>query len=223
MNKKNYLLLFCLSFVTTLMASPSDSISTVYRDGEYVTSCQVWVNASDSISDTVTHDFDFQMRYKLDALFGWALKGMNLRKEKNELMEFYFKSTSYNKKTNVIRGVGDVVVPGLITVPNIIVESRLTSKEYTNGKKTVYIDLLSSNGFLKKMYCSFSVIPKNDKEVIYTLESHVRFGWFFNIFLTKKRFNNIMEWRLKRFVHNLRDEAERREKKSVDSKQLSVK
>lgn len=73
-------------------------------------------------------DFDYQMRYNLDALFGWALAGINFRKEKREIMMFYFKSTSFYKETNIIRNVGDVIVPGIITIPNIVVDSRLTSK-----------------------------------------------------------------------------------------------
>jgi hypothetical protein len=198
----------------SLQASPVDSISTIYKNGEFVTYSQVLVNSSDSISDTVMKDFDYQMRYKLDALFGWALKGMNLRKEKNELMMFYFKSTSFNKTTNVLRGVGDVIVPGIITIPDIIVDSRLTSKKFVNGKNTVYIDLLSANGFMKKMNCSFSVVPRKEKGVWYTLETQIKFGWFFDFFITQNKFKSIMEWRLKRFVHNLKDEAERREKKT---------
>ena len=66
-----------------LKASPTDSISTFYKDGEFTTFSQVWVNASDTICNAVSRDYDFQMRYNLDGLFPWALKGMNLRKEKN--------------------------------------------------------------------------------------------------------------------------------------------
>jgi hypothetical protein len=209
---KNYLFGILLLFLinTSLIASPVDSISTGYKNGEFVTHCQVFVNASDSISNTVIKDFEFQMRYNLEGLFSWALKGMNLRKERNELMIFYFKSTSFNKETNIIRAIGDVIVPGIITIPDIYVDSRLTTRKYANGNSIVSIDLLSANGFMKKMNNSFTVIPRKDKGVWFTLESHVRFGWFFDIFITQKRFKAIMEWRLKRFVHNLKVEAERR-------------
>ncbi|MDP4238518.1 MAG: hypothetical protein Q8904_03485 [Bacteroidota bacterium] len=222
MKKRYILFLWFLMIVSTLKASPSDSISTVYKNGEFVTYSQVRVNASDSISNTVTKDFVYQMHYNLDALFSWALKGLNLRKEKNELMVFYFKSTAYNKETHIIRGVGDVIVPGVITFPNIIVDSRLIEKKFTNGKNTVNINLLYSDGFLKKMLGTFTVIPQKNNATLFTLETHIRFGWFFNIFITQNRFKSIMEWRLKRLVHNLKDEAERREKnqKTVISKQL---
>ena len=212
MKNSFFLLLFFLTLNIVLKASPLDSISTVYKDGEFITYCRVRVNASDSINYAVANDFDYQMHYNLDGLFGWALKGLNLRKEKNELMVFYFKSTSYNKDTRIIRGIGDVIVPGIITFPNIRVDSKITEKKFTNGKSTVSIDLLYSDGFLKKMFGTFTVIPKKNNTSFFTLETHLRFGWFFNIFITQNRFKTIMEWRLKKLVHNLRDEAERREK-----------
>jgi len=217
--KNRYILLtLVLSIVFTSKASSLDSTSTVYRNGEFITYIQVRADASDSISNAVANDFIYQMHYNLDGLFGWALKGMNLRKEKNELMIFYFKSTAYNKETHVIRGIGDVIVPGVITFPNIIIDSKLTERRYTNGKSTINIDLLYSDGFLKKMFGTFNVIPARNNASLFTLETHIRFGWFFNIFITQSRFKKIMEWRLNKFVHNIRDEAERRERKSEHGK-----
>lgn len=221
MKKSFILFLLFLSVVFPTVASPVDSISTVYKNGEFITYTQVWVTASDSISNEVTNDFNYQMHYNLDALFGWALKGMNLRKEKNELMVFYFKSTKYNKETNVIRGVGDVIVPGIITFPNIIIDSKLTDRRIKNGKRIVNLDLLYSDGFLKKMNGTFTVIPKRSKASLFTLETHIRFGWFFNIFITQHRFRQIMEWRLKKLVHNLKAEAEQREKTAGRQKTLA--
>jgi hypothetical protein len=214
MKNRTILLFLFLLIIFKTKATPQDSISTVYKDGEFITYSQVWVNASDSISNRVSNDFVYQMHYNLDELFGWALKGMNLRKEKNELMIFYFKSTSYNKESHIIRGIGDVIVPGIITFPNIIIDSRLSERKFTTGKSTINIDLLYSDGFLKKMFGRFTIIPKRNNASLFTLETHIRFGWFFNIFITQNRFKKIMEWRLKKFVHNLKDEAERRERKS---------
>ena len=214
MKNRTFLLFLFFTIAFTTKATPLDSISTVYKDGEFITYSQVWVDASDSISNRVSNDFVYQMHYNLDALFGWALKGMNLRKEKNELMVFYFKSTAYNKESQIIRGIGDVIVPGIITFPNIIIDSRLTERKFTTGKSTINIDLLYSDGFLKKMFGRFTIIPKRNNASLFTLETHIRFGWFFNIFITQNRFKKILEWRLKKFVHNLRDEAERRERRS---------
>jgi hypothetical protein len=134
--KRNLIVLFYLSLFATLSASPNDSISTVYKNGEYSTYSQVWVNASDTVCCDVTKDFDHQMCYNVELLFGWALKGMNLRKEKKEIMMFYLKNTTFNKTKNELRCIGDVIVPGVITVPNVFVDAKLSSKPYSNGKST---------------------------------------------------------------------------------------
>ena len=184
--KKRYILFLLLSSLfLRVFASPTDSISTVYRDGEFVTYCRVLVNTSDSNSVKVLDDFASQMCYNLDGLFSWGLKGMNLRKEKQELMMFYFKSTSFNKKTNILISVGDVIIPGVITVPDVSITTLLTTKKYTSGKSTANMDFISSNGFVKKMNTTFSTIPKKEKGVWFILETRAQFGWFFNIFITQ--------------------------------------
>ena len=214
-----FTILFSLFSLTASLASTTDSISTVYKNGQFTTYSQVLVNASDTICAQVTRDYDYQTRYNLDALFSWALKGLNMRKEKNEIMMFYFKSTSFNKETNILRGVGDVIVPGIVTFPNIYVDCKLTSKPTEKGRTGVNLDLKNSNGFIRNMNNSFTMITlPNNKGNWFILETNVKFGWFFNIFLTQKRFKAIMEWRLKRFIHNLKDEAERRERNLAANK-----
>lgn len=222
LNTKKYssMLLFFLLAVP-VFGSVTDSISTFYKNGVFTTYSQVWVNASDSICDAVTRDYDYQMRYNAEALFSWALKGMNLRKEKNEMMMFYFKSTSFNKEKSILRSVGDVIVPGVITVPDVFVDCKLFSKPTTAGKNSVYLNLLKSNGFIDEMNNTFSIVSTR-KGNWFILETHVKFSWFFNIFITQKRYKSIIEWRLNKFMHNLRDEAERREKKqpTINQKQI---
>ncbi len=217
MNRTIFLIILLAFTVVITKASPVDSISTKYRNEEFATYCQVWVNSSDSVCDAVMRDYDYQMRFKLDALYTWALRGMNLRKEKNELMMLYFKSTSFNKGNSVLRGIGDVIIPGVITIPNIFVDCKLIGEQSGKGN-TLKLNLLNSNGFIKNMNNSLAVIPSKNKGNWLVLESHVKFGWFFNIFITQNRFKLIMEWRLKRFIHNLKDEAERREKSAISSK-----
>lgn len=57
----------------------------------------VAVNASPSIVSAVIEDFVFQTKYDLEALFGWGLKNLKLRRESDEVIVFNFKSTQYDK------------------------------------------------------------------------------------------------------------------------------
>ncbi len=201
-------------------ASVTDSISTHYVNGEFITYYKVQVKASDSICLAVSRYFVHGMCFQLDKLFGWALKGMNLRKEHKELMMFYFKSTSYNTQNHILRGVGDVIVPGIITIPDIYVDSRLSVLQSAHGIRAVNLNLVNASGFIKKMDTGFRVIPDINQRTWLVLESHIQFGWFFDLFITQNRFKSIMEWRLKRFVNNIKNEAERREKlQSINFKQ----
>lgn len=202
-------LLFFYGAHTFVHASPIDSISTEYKNSEFVTYSQVWVNAPKEVMTDVVRDFSHQLKYDLDGLFKWALVGLNLHKEKSELIEFNLKSTRYNSKTNMIRATGDVIVPYLITFPNINIDSELDYVTLNDGRVKFTIFVIYSDAFLKKTIGVFNLIPQNNGCWI-TLETHVKFGWFFDIFITRTRFKSIMEWRFQRFMNNIKKEAERR-------------
>ncbi|MDR3652685.1 MAG: hypothetical protein P4L34_06920 [Paludibacter sp.] len=213
MEKIYILFLFLFSFILLSSATPNDSTSTIYRKGEFITYSQVRVNASDSISNVVINKFVNQMCYDLDGLYKWGLKGMHLVNEKDELLVFDFKTTIYNPRTSILRGGGDVRVTGITKIPNVYVDSKLSEIKHSNGRKDVRLDLASSNSLLKNMIGVFSYIPnEKNKSGYYTLETHIKFGWFFNIFVTQSRYKKIMEWRIKQLVHNLKEESEKRDK-----------
>lgn len=212
MRKVFFLLFFFFCYLFKVVANYNDTVFTVYRNSEFITTCSLQVNASDSISKAVVNDFLHQTRYDLDELYKWALKGLNLRGEKNELIVFNFKSTSYNKETGVIHGLGDVTVPYVTTFRNIAVDSKMEKVKTERGNILVNINVLYSDAFLKKTYGYFSVRHLSNSKSVYTLETHVEFGWFFDFFITQSRFKKIMEWRFERLLKNIKTEAEKREK-----------
>lgn len=214
MSKHIIFIIIFFSFFLSIEASTLDSISTVYKKGEFVTYCQLSVNASDSISNEVINKFVSQMCYDLDGLFTWGLKGMSLANNKDELLKFDFKTTKYDKKTSILRGIGDVIVPGVTTFPNIYIDSKVKQLKYTSGRRDVRLDLVTENPFIKDMMGVYTFIPKGrNKTAYYTLETHIQFGWFFNVFITQYRYKKIMEWRLKQLVRNMKEESEKRENK----------
>lgn len=212
MRKVIILLLFCNWVVMPAHSSNVDSISTVYKDGEFVSYSQIRVYASDSVSNVVINQFVNQMCYDLDELYKWGLKGMHLDNEKDELLVFDFKTTAYNAKSNILKGGGDVIVTGITKIPNIYIYTKLSEKTHSNGRKDVHLDLATQNALLKKLNGIFSYVPFKNKSGYYVLETHIKFGWFFNIFITKSRYKKIMEWRIKQLIRNLKEESEKRER-----------
>lgn len=208
-------ILFCLAFFSFVMAqaSPNDSISTQYVKSEFVTIAQISTTTNDSVTNAVINLFVQQMCSDIKGLFKWGLKGMSLANEKEELLVFDFKETRYNKQTAILRGIGDVIVPGITTFSDIAVDSRLTQRVYANGKREVRLDLAKSNLFIKELHGSFFYYPKGNGRYGYLqVVTHIKFAWFFDVFITQKRYKSIMEWRLRQVLLNIREEAEKRTK-----------
>ena len=198
-------------FASNTLANLDDSIQTVYEDKEFKTQYTTRLKISSKVASETADYLVSDFHNAPDNLFNWALKGMNMRMEKKEIIMFNFKSTSFNKETLVLRSTGDIIVPGIITVPNVYVDCKLWSTQENKVNNTVNMNMVKSNGFVKNLSNAFVVRQIKGKGNYFELITDVRFGWFFNIFITKKQYKASMEWRLQRFIHNLRDEAERRE------------
>ena len=105
-----------------------------------------------------------------------------------------------------------MIVTGITKIPNIYIYTKLSEKTHSNGRKDVHLDLATQNALLKKLNGVFSYVPFKNKSGYYVLETHIKFGWFFNIFITKSRYKKIMEWRIKQLIRNLKEESEKRER-----------
>ncbi|MDD3079662.1 MAG: hypothetical protein PHH37_11250 [Paludibacter sp.] len=209
------IILLWFSFATKSEAKTTDSISTYYKNKQFTTYCQLTVNSQEQIMNQVIDDFLHQTKYDLDKLFLWALKGLKLRNEKDQIIVFNFISTKYDEKNDVIMARGDVEIPDLIRFPAISVNSRMTKHLLVGNRTKVNINVLYSDAFLKKTTGIFYLIPVDSRSCIITLETKVEFGWFFDFFITKSTFKNIMEWRFHQLMLNLKQEAEKRQKKQL--------
>ncbi len=209
------LTLFCLLFFVTIksMASSNDSISTKYSNGEFTTFCQLSISANDSVTNEVVNLFVQQMCTDIKGLFKWGLKGMSLANEKDELLVFDFKETRYNKQTGILKGIGDVIVPGVTTFKDLSVDTKLILRSFTTGKREVRLDLASPNLFIRSLRGSFYFIPKGTHRNGYLqIVTTIRFAWFFDLFVTQARYKTILEWRLRQMLKNIKEESDKRTK-----------
>ena len=193
-----------------LFALGSDSISTVYGDGEFVTQYQLRVKASTKITNEVNDYLVSDFHNSPINLFNWALKNLGLQNKNNELI-IVFKSSTNDDKTNVTHGVFDIVVPGFITLSGIKVDARVMKTRYTNGDAKVTANIMYSSLLMKNALGTITVIPQSNNEQLLVTNVKIQFGWFFNIFITKKRYKSIVEWRIKKFTENIRNECQRRQ------------
>jgi len=215
MKRKHILILFLLSLLLNLKASPIDSISSVYKNGEYVTFYETRIKVSNEIAEDVAdylvHDFHFSP----ENLFNWALKDLGLQNKKDNELVFVIKPSVFDEKTGVTHGNFDIIVPHITTFKNVKVDAIVTKKQLKNGDTKVIADIIYSSLLLKHALGTVTIIPQKNNEQVLITNVSIKFGWFFNIFITKKRYKSIVEWRIKKFAENFKDECEKHRKLSI--------
>ncbi len=201
--------LFSLSLSS---ASSADSIITVYKDGEFVSQYQRLIKTTPAITASITDDLVREFHDSPGKLFDWALKDLGIQDEKkgNEVIIVFKKSTN-NEKTGITEGFFDIVVPGFTTLNNVRVDGSVTKAHLTNGATRMTAIITYSSLLVKNASATITIIPQKNSEQLFVSNLKIKFGWFFNIFITKKRYQNIVEWRIKKFTENMRIECEKRE------------
>jgi hypothetical protein len=205
----SFIVLWALSF--PLFAGEADSISTVYRDGRFQTYYRNTLKSSNKITSDVADYLVSDFHNSPGHLFEWALKGLGLKNKKNELI-IIFKASHYDNKTGIAHGVFDIVVPGFITFHDVKVDAIVTKTSYTSGVNKVRANIIYSSLLLKNAVGSLYLIPRENNDFLVETNVEINFGWFFNLFITQKRYKSIVEWRIKKFAENIKDECERRTK-----------
>jgi len=210
MFSKRYSILLIFFAVNIVAAFPNDSItvSSRFENKHFVTHCKIKIDASNIVADKLIDDFIRQNKYHLDSLFTWALKDLKLQGEEGELLEYNLKSTIYDPETDIVHGKMDVRVPGIHTVKDFLILTRVTKNVSEDGDIDMFFEVLDADAFIKTTTAMLKVVRIDEKSVWCTLESKMSFGWFFNIFITQKRYKETAEWRFKQLMINLKETAE---------------
>lgn len=211
--KYNTLLVFFIYIVVchSIMAA-SDTIATIYKNGTFVTQFQRKSKASNKAVIMLADDFVNQFHTTPNTLFTWALKGLGLEGQKSHEMKINLKSAVFDSKTGITHGLVDVMVPNITTFNNVAVDARVTKNILVNGGRKVQAEVLYSRFLLEKASGAFIIVPLAENEQLIVSNLTIKFGWFFNIFITEQRYKSIVEWRVRKFTDNLKIEVEKREK-----------
>jgi len=200
------------SNVFYINASTTDSILSVYSDGKFKTVYQTSTITNRKIANEVTDYLVQDFHNSPGNLFNWALKNLGLQNKNNELI-IVFKSSSHNAKTGITHGVFDVIVPYFRTFKDITVDAIVTKTTLNNGIIIVKANIIHSSLLMKNAIGTLTLTPKRNDHFLVTTYVEIKFGWFFNIFITRNRYKSIVEWRIKKFSENIIDECTIRNEK----------
>lgn len=221
MRKVYAVFVILITFVSTIFAGSTDSISTVYKDREFISQYQTKAKISNKVTDEVAEYLVNDFHKTPDNLFNWALKDLGLQNKNDELL-FILKTSDTDYKTGVTHGKFDIVVQYITTFKDVKVDAIVAKTKYKNSVIKVSANIIYSTALLKKATGIIRFIPVNDNEQIIVTDVNLKFGWFFNIFITKKRYKSIVEWRIKKFTENIKNECLKRQNGEIDKKYLPI-
>lgn len=209
-------LLWCLCLLTSM-----------YADKTYSTVCAVPVDAPAEVSDSIFVRFIHDFQTSPDALFDWALYGTGAQddQDKNTFLLEY-KETVYIPEKNYGRITTDIVIPGFTRIkdikfegdvidekrpivynPGLCVDS-LKIKKVPNFNRHFDIDVIYSGKLIEHGWGNLYIIPIDTLHSAFLMDINIKYGWFFNLFINMKTYRNSVEWRINRYMNNLKRVAE---------------
>lgn len=211
--KKIYLgLILVLVCVFNIQTISADSIQSVYANGEFQTHYQRHTLSTPPIATDVANYLESDFHKAPSHLFEWALKDLGLQNKNNELI-IILKSSTDDPKTGITHGIFDIIVPHFTTFKDVKVDAIVSKSKYTNGSIKVVANIIYSSLLLKNAQGVITFIPQKNNDLVLVTDVKINFGWFFNFFITKRRYKSIVEWRIKKFTENIADECELRQMK----------
>lgn len=120
----------------------------------------------------------------------------------------------------------DVVIPGLTRFRDIVLEGTviderfpvvynpdlctdsLTLSNIPNYNRHFDIDVSYSGKLIEHGYGNIYIIPKDSVHSVFLMDINIKYGWFFNLFISMKMYRNSVEWRVNKYMNNLKRVAE---------------
>lgn len=184
------------------------SVLTTLSDGMFHSTYTTDVQADVSASNMAVDLFITHLQTEPLLLAEWAFAGMGRQQdsEKNA-MYLKWKYSEYYPQTHYSKLIVDVLVDDKPRFKDVTVEC-IVRDTLINNIRDVHVDIFYSGSLLKQAYGNFHVIPLTDTTSQMAIDMHVKFGWFFRIFITRKIYRETIDWRVERFVTNLKMRAE---------------
>ena len=204
-----YIIILFTCFSSTFALSP-DSISTIYENGEFITHYKTNVKASPKIASEVSDYLVTDFHNTPDNLFNWALKDLGLQNKNDELI-FVLKTSETDLKSGITYGKFDIIVQNIRIFKDVKVNAIVAKTKNIPREIEVNANIIYSTLLLKHATGTIKFIPTDANEQQLVTHVRIKFGWFFNIFITKKRYKSIVEWRIKKFTENIKTECQKRQ------------
>lgn len=184
------------------------SVLTTLSEGMFHTLYETDVEASTEACNGVIDSMIYYLQTDPEMLSEQFFAGLG-KQEDTKKNAFYleWKESSYVPEKQYSKLVLDVLVDEKPFLKDVVIEALVTDT-MSDSRRDIRVDIHYAGTLLKEAYGTFHVQPIESGNAKIGMDVHVKFGWFFRIFITRKVYSETIDWRLVRFMTNLKMTAE---------------
>ena len=184
------------------------SILTALKDGMFHTSYETDAAINAAACNEVVDDMIYCLQSDPNLLSEKYFAGLGMQSDtKKNVFYLEWKESSYVPEKQYSRLVLDVLVNEKPFLKDVVIEAQVTDS-MSGERRDIRVDINYAGTLLKEAYGTFHVQPMSENTAKIGMDVHVRFGWFFRIFISRKVYSDTIDWRLVRFVMNLKLRSE---------------
>ena len=180
------------------------SVLTTLSDGMFHTRYETEVDTCAEACNVVIDSMIYYLQTDPEMLSELFFAGLGKQEDaKKNAFYLIWKESEYVPEKQYSKLVLDVLVNEKPFLKDVVIESQVTDS-MQGAQRDIRVDIHYAGTLIKDAYGTFHVLPTGAKNVKIGMDVHVKFGWFFRIFISRKVYSETIDWRLVRFVENLR-------------------
>ena len=184
------------------------TILTSLKDGMFHTAYETDAQACAEACNTVVDDMIYCLQTDPELLSEKYFAGLGMQKDtKKNSFYLHWKESTYVPEQQYSRLVLDILVNEKPFVKDVVIEA-FVADSMSGERRDIRVDIRYAGNLIKEAYGSFHVEPTGDQTARIGMDVHLRFGWFFRMFITRKVYSETIDWRLMRFVQNIQLRSE---------------
>ena len=180
------------------------SVLTTLSEGMFHTSYETKVDTSVVACNQTVDSMIYCLQTDPELLSERFFVGLGKQEDKKK-NAFYlvWKESTYVPEEQYSRLVLDVLVDEKPFMKDVVIESSVVDT-MSGERRDVRVDIHYAGTLIKEAYGTFHINPVGENQATLAMDVHVKFGWFFRIFISRKVYSETIDWRLVRFVENLK-------------------
>lgn len=184
------------------------SILTTLSDGIFHTQYETEVDTCAEACNVVIDSMIYYLQTDPEMLSEQFFAGLG-KQEDTKKNAFYliWKESGYVPEKQYSRLLLDVLVNEKPFLKDVVIEA-MVADSLSGDRRDIRVDIRYAGRLLKEAYGTFHVQPIGENTAMIGVDVHVKFGWFFRMFISRKVYSDTIDWRLVRFVQNLQLRAE---------------